>query len=99
MPSNADEDRKWRKQVAAGITFAVCPPHFKKFARTRWFGKEECMDQIGLFEHVHGMCSSTYVDWVRKVDLLTWSAQAWLGANSRTRWLSLDAKDFTVGVA
>ena len=28
------------------------------------------MDQVGLFEHVHGLFSSTYGDWIRKVDHL-----------------------------
>ena len=32
------------------------------------------MDQVGLFEHVHGLFSSTYGDWIRKVDHLTWNA-------------------------
>ena len=46
----------------------MCPPYFKKFARTRWFGKEEALDQVGLMQHFHGCFSQVWSNWCAMVE-------------------------------
>ena len=68
MPANDVEELAWADRLVSGLSFAVCPRKFKKYARNRWFGKEVAIDQFGLLEHCHGLFSSTVKRWVAEVD-------------------------------